>query len=508
MHERILSWIEKVAYKAVCIISLVIAGYLLIQDFVMRIRIDSAETVSFGAQAWWIYLLALAAMVALCCTAKKYIKKILTDKTLIWGTIVYAVLLLLFVVTVRMEPRADQRIVLQIADQVAKGDFSAWQKSAYCDMYPNQYGLIVIMAALTKFLGTYNWLAYQCLNVLFIILAAWGVRKSVSLVFENEAVASISYAISLLYLPLASYVTFVYGTLPGLACVSVGMYCLLLGWQKDRLLPCGIGALLVVAAGILKNNYLIAIIAVGIVGLFLFIQHKRWKIAFSIVLLAVVYLLLNSGVNLYIGSKTAVRDQGGIPSVAWVAMGLQDGGTKGPGWYTSYAKDVYWDHDSNKELAGKAAKESIRESLTKMKEDPAYGIDFFNKKTASQWNEATFESVWINQFRTQNDGMPGWLKRLYNDNSKVNHWYAGICDVVLFLIWFGIILFVIAVWREQDIRKIAWLILLIGGFLFHLFWEAKGQYTVVYVWLCIPYCIWGYKRMSGWMISLIQKKRA
>ncbi|MDY4839306.1 MAG: hypothetical protein SO160_07160, partial [Lachnospiraceae bacterium] len=62
--------------------------------------------------------------------------------------------------------------------------------------------------------------------------------------------------------------------------------------------------------------------------------------------------------------------------------------------------------------------------------------------------------------------------------------------------------------REQDIRKIAWLILLIGGFLFHLFWEAKGQYTVVYVWLCIPYCIWGYKRMSGWMISLIQKKRA
>ena len=172
MHERILSWIEKVAYKAVCIISLVIAGYLLIQDFVMRIRIDSAETVSFGAQAWWIYLLALAAMVALCCTAKKYIKKILTDKTLIWGTIVYAVLLLLFVVTVRMEPRADQQIVLQIADQVAKGDFSAWQKSAYCDMYPNQYGLIVIMAALTKFLGTYNWLAYQCLNVLFIILGS------------------------------------------------------------------------------------------------------------------------------------------------------------------------------------------------------------------------------------------------------------------------------------------------------------------------------------------------
>ena len=36
----------------------------------------------------------------------------------------------------------------------------------------------------------------------------------------------------------------------------------------------------------------------------------------------------------------------------------------------------------------------------------------------------------------------------------------------------------------------------IGGFIFHLFWEAKGQYTITYFVLLIPYCVKGLMDMT------------
>ena len=36
----------------------------------------------------------------------------------------------------------------------------------------------------------------------------------------------------------------------------------------------------------------------------------------------------------------------------------------------------------------------------------------------------------------------------------------------------------------------------IGGFIFHLFWEAKGQYTITYFVLLIPYCVKGVMDMT------------
>ena len=40
-------------------------------------------------------------------------------------------------------------------------------------------------------------------------------------------------------------------------------------------------------------------------------------------------------------------------------------------------------------------------------------------------------------------------------------------------------------------------IVFIGGFLFHLVWEAKGQYSVVYFMLLLPYAYLGTQRVVG-----------
>ena len=70
--------------------------------------------------------------------------------------------------------------------------------------------------------------------------------------------------------------------------------------------------------------------------------------------------------------------------------------------------------------------------------------------------------------------------------------YVEAYRIILFILWMGILIFLYLERTTDNIMNLLWLIIFIGGFLFHLFWEAKGQYTLIYVWLCIPYGVKGY----------------
>ena len=55
---------------------------------------------------------------------------------------------------------------------------------------------------------------------------------------------------------------------------------------------------------------------------------------------------------------------------------------------------------------------------------------------------------------------------------------------------------------RQTMRKyLKWLlpVIFIGGFLFHILWEAKGQYTLPYCVCLLPMCVWGYGFAVAWI---------
>lgn len=51
-------------------------------------------------------------------------------------------------------------------------------------------------------------------------------------------------------------------------------------------------------------------------------------------------------------------------------------------------------------------------------------------------------------------------------------------------------------------------LIFIGGFIFHLFWEAKGQYTISYFLLLFPVAIAGYGAFINWLIEIRLKGNA
>ncbi len=48
-------------------------------------------------------------------------------------------------------------------------------------------------------------------------------------------------------------------------------------------------------------------------------------------------------------------------------------------------------------------------------------------------------------------------------------------------------------------------VIFIGGFLFHFFWEAKGQYTLPYCVALLPYGVCGYEKLAAKLQEVLER---
>ena len=66
----------------------------------------------------------------------------------------------------------------------------------------------------------------------------------------------------------------------------------------------------------------------------------------------------------------------------------------------------------------------------------------------------------------------------------------------------------ICVWikrKDDDLSFIQLELIFVGGFIFHIIWEAKGQYTLQYFILLIPYAAYGMERVIKRMNLLLTR---
>lgn len=175
--------------------------------------------------------------------------------------------------------------------------------------------------------------------------------------------------------------------------------------------------------------------------------------------------------------------------------------------------------------------------------EPAKAADFFVRKIESIWAEPTFQSLWIQEVGNTSwaEGSPPW--ELFKEEGGLNRLYVFAANLVQTFVYAMACVWVIAgmsakgsrskhvlmkrtwekrieaenaektvkavkkqgmetVWESQERGEPdRWGMLLpgivfIGGFLFHLVWEAKGQYSVVYFMLLLPYAYLGMERVA------------
>lgn len=412
-------------------------------------------------------------------------------------------------------PGSDQRMSLESGQALLRGDFSPWEPYGfvygspqtplgYAYTYPSQNGLILYFALLSLFFHGYTAYAAQAINIVFVVFGMYYLCR----LFEQAILPKRSRGLLILllfFLPFTFYFTFVYGTVPGFALSVWAMY------EEYRYLDTGrwkyffCAALGITAAVLLKSNYLIVLAAMVIYLLSYSVFRKKAAFLLAAVLMVFIHAGTGRAMNLFLETVTSYPVASGSPMLAWVEMGLQEG-SRGPGWYNGYNVGIFSENNLDPEKTTKAVKQDLQNTLEEFAADPGKAADFFIRKCGTIWAEPTFQSLWIMQVKGDSWLFPRLTHSLYEKGGVLNTMYVTLCNLFQSLIYAGALLFLTGRRRRLRWEQLMPAIVFIGGFLFHLAWEAKGQYTVCYFVLLIPYAVSGISEAAGFVDRRLKRK--
>lgn len=416
---------------------------------------------------------------------------------------IWIIILLLWVLITQMIPVGDMESVLSAASQVAVGNFSAFEPAGYGHYYANQWGIIFLMSRVLMLAGQNNYLIFQFINILFLLLIAISMMHIVSLLFNSKATTQITLVLFLLFIPLPFYVTMVYGNIPGLGLSLFALWMLMEFLKKPTTKGVLLGSFAMGLAILIKQNYLIFLIAMLLILLVNFLKLRNIKTLVFIVILLVSYKTMDYGVEQYIEQYSEVQKEDTIPKTAWIAMGLQDG-DRAPGWFNGYNVQSFALAEFNAKECDKIVRENISISLENFAYEKDYAIDFFSKKIATQWIDPTFQSFWRHAVDSYYTIDPAEFVHSITFGNVFDVLLVGMNFIQTF-VYFGVLCYLFFCIKNIQTEELTLLVVFLGGFLFHIIWEGKATYTLSFFVCLIPYAAKGIDELLNHM--LMYKRR-
>lgn len=414
---------------------------------------------------------------------------------------------LAWILCTRLLPGSDPAKVCRVAAEWTEGNFSSFEQSVdgeegYLFKYPFQSGIVLFYYLVMQLLGTENYVGLQAVNLLMLAISYYLLVQILGRFWkEDKAALVFAHAALVLWLPYMFYVTYPYGIMPGMACSLGAVFCAVRYLETRRpwyMLP---AALLMGLATVFKMNCLIYLVAVGcflvydaLDGL---LKKKTWLI--SLVFLAVMGLGvvgMNRAVNSYVEHLSGYEMPEGQVMLSWVVMGLQEA-PKGPGNYNGFNGNVYTESNYDTALANERSMDELKRRLQWMGEDPVNnGLVFFARKTAYQWNDPTFISLDRMAGRKSEITIAPIVKSLIE--GKGCSYLSVVLNVVQTLILTGALFYLLFMDKKAKLYELILYVVFLGGFLFHLVWEASASYAIPYFVLLIPYAVRGFAEYVRW----------
>ena len=403
---------------------------------------------------------------------------------------VFVVIMVLYVFNARKQQCYDSAYIFDVAREWRRGIFDSMQPGGYAEAHTNNKGIILLIYLASYLVGSENYLFFQLLNVLFLALLYNALVKIAKAQKMSDAGALMLLLSCVLFLPLNLYAIFTYGLIMGLSCmVNALLYAVKYLDSKDYQHAIISVAFAFMGVLIKQNSVIMLLGLIFFVLISIMKNPSKGTIIFTLALLGVL-ILTNPVIKLVTDAITGTKTSGGIAMKAYIAMGLNEDSYLYPGWYNIYVDGSYSDANMSTELQQKAADELIKDKWKDFRNNPAYCLDYFSKKNASQWNNPDFESVWVMQYReTANPDYPKILT--YLESVEGADLYNRVSNRIQFIILFGVAMYVILKRKKTEI-ELYYCMVVIGGFVFHTFWEAKSQYILPYFVLMLPLYVSGY----------------
>lgn len=366
----------------------------------------------------------------------------------------------------------------------------------YFVSYPFQFGFFAYMDAVLAVIGRAHFLgALRGASVLLLILTYLGLIRLSRILFQDERVVFVTTLLLVACVPCVLYCAAAYSLIPSLFACVWGVY-FIINYINSRkwgnLIP---AALFFAGAVLLKPNAWIALSAAAIALLLDALRHKSWRSLAAALCIVALALPGPTLAQRYYESETGVRFGKGYPLSSWIAMSLvQTDNTKG--WYcNAFIEEIAKTYGEDMGAVEEYSQRVIREKLAIFAENPKEGFDWYREKFSTQWLEPTFQSVWSihsglqDQQRAKNTIAEYLLGTMFAEG------LSAYMRFYLILLYGGTALAAVFLLRRRTEAQLILPLIILGGILYHLIFEAQSRYALSYLPLYAPLAAYGLLRL-------------
>ena len=404
---------------------------------------------------------------------------------------------LCFVLAVGLLPRADSALVIEAAKRFAAGDFSPLE-GEYFSRVSYQLGICLPLEGLARLLpGLDLNLLMQALNCVIsaaLMALLCGLAGGLSGDARTSGAAALLY---LAFVPMLLFNMFVYGVLPMLLLCVLAMRCFARCARTGERRFGVLYALLIGAAAALKPNAMIVMLALLICAAVHALQRKDGFLLLCAALSAVLCFALPAGVIRLYELRAGVTLAPDTGMLLRLAMGMQDS-VIAAGWYNGVIEE-YWPLSVTPEMEKAAALEMLAARLREFAADPAGAWAFFREKCLTQWAEPSYDILWYGAVCGKSGRFNGLAHAIFRDGSPVRALLAGYMNIFQQAAYVLALIGTCGMIREKRIEAVQLMlpVTVLGGFLYHMLFEAKSQYIYPYMLLLLPLAAAGMDLLAG-----------
>lgn len=398
----------------------------------------------------------------------------------------------------------DSRQVLDCMEHMRNGDYSDLRPNGYLGIYQQHFGLITLFRIIFFLAGTTDDMAVQffnCLCIPVIIYAGFQVLKEL-----NASRASLIgyFLLAVFCFPLLCYTPYVYGEIISATAGMLFIWAALCYLKRGNISAWPAMAASAVIGNMARGNFPVLLIAFGMVAFLYSVRRKNLKlILFAVSLFLAVVLAGKVNVAYYEKISGIALDQG-LPPEATIAMGMDEYGELGYGTYNGFEVQLLAGCGYDTEATRLQARQFIRDRVKMFVTGAGMSAkDFYKGKLLVQWNDPTLNCFMENRNFILPPQHP--VRDIVSEEGKYAALARELMNQYQFLLYTGFLLYCLSLLGRGNVSFCQYLplIIIFGGFLFTLLWEAMSRYVFPYIIYMIPLAATGWD-LAGQRIGNIR----
>lgn len=484
--------------KIIYILGILFLGIIIILNLLFTAYLDSSEHVNISFNNW-MYTIGVILVALLVYILTKIIDKFLYNngesrlkknlrRTLFVIVIaVYIVFNVMWLLSVNPPVVGDSVHVCNLAQTFYRNDpdqflnnetYAGVPLKQYLEAYPQQLSLSFIYSMFFRIIHFDVMEVLRILNLvgnILIVLAIYKIGSHLSKTYKTNKVLLLTLIVTFISLPLLS--TFIYGDIPSLSLCLFSVYFMMKYTETKKIVYPIFASIFTMLAYLMRMNSLIFIIATVMYLLFNLIKDFRKKeikekILNTAIIIMYIFILIfpSTLVKNYYVEKYNLDKNKVYPNESYLLMAMEEA-PRGNGWYNEPTAEAAI---RNPEGIRSEYVERIKNRLGYFLQNPGYAFNFYTMKITSMWTENTYSAI-RNNTSTENDPLEKYVEPL-TFYQKALLILTCVCSLI-----------VLIQNRKNISMEIIFLItIFIGGFAFHILWEAKSRYIIPYIVVLIP----------------------